>query len=104
MDLSYIVLLIAFAAGGGIGVFYFGGLWLTVQHLPACRQPALWTFISFFIRTAASLLGFYWVMNGHWKRGLACLCGFLMMRLFLVRRWRPVSKGSSVESGKSYGY
>jgi F1F0 ATPase subunit 2 len=72
-----------------LGLFYFGGLWLTVRHLPSSRSPALLTLGSFLGRTAVTLTGFYLVMGGRWERLLACFVGFLLMRTILVARWRP---------------
>ncbi|NIO10485.1 MAG: ATP synthase subunit I [Deltaproteobacteria bacterium] len=86
--MSIFYLFVVFMAGIGIGVFYFGGLWVTVRRLPTTRHPALWTLGSFMGRTGMSLLGFYAAMGGRWERLLACLFGFLLARHFLVRRWR----------------
>jgi F1F0 ATPase subunit 2 len=81
-------LLLAFFAGMGAGLFYFAGLWWTVQRLPAARQPALVTFGSFLVRTGVSLVTFYFASGGHWQRILASLLGFIIVRVFLVRRIR----------------
>jgi F1F0 ATPase subunit 2 len=79
---------IAFAAGMVLGLFHFGTLWLTVRQVPKARRPELLTLGSFLARTGVSVLGFYLVMGGHWERLLVCLFGFILMRIFLVRRWR----------------
>ena len=86
MNIFYLSLV--FMAGIGIGLFYFGGLWVTVRRLPTTRHPGLWTLGSFMGRTGLSLLGFYVAMGGRWERLLVCLFGFLLGRHFLVRRWR----------------
>jgi len=80
--------LLAFFVGMGAGVFYFGGLWWTVRRLPTARQPALLTFGSFLVRTGASLVAFYFASGGQWQRILASLLGFIIVRVFLVRRIR----------------
>ena len=80
---------IALVVGMVLGLFHFGTLWLTVRYLPRGRRPTLLTVGSFFARTAVSVLGFYLVMGGRWERLLACLFGFMVIRGFLVRRWRP---------------
>ncbi|NVM21540.1 MAG: ATP synthase subunit I [Desulfobacterales bacterium] len=82
-------ILIALISGFGLGIFYFGGLWLTVGKLPTARRPALLSLASFFGRFGVVLVGFYFVMGGHWERLLACLLGFLATRSILVRRWGP---------------
>ena len=43
---------------------------------------------SFVVRTAVVVVGFYFVMDGRWERMLACLAGFIMVRLILVSRMR----------------
>ena len=87
MDISGWI--IAFAFGGVIGLFYFMGLWWTVQSLPQRRRPALWVTASYFIRTAVTVFAFYLVMGSHWQRLLVSLLGFVMVRIVLVRRLRP---------------
>jgi len=81
-------LLVAFFVGVGAGLFYFGGLWWTVRRLPSARHPALLTFGSFLLRTGVSLVAFYFASGGHWQRILASLLGFIIVRVFLVRRMR----------------
>lgn len=82
-------LLLAFAAGQGLGLFYFGGLWLTVRQLPTSRYPVPLLLVSFAGRTAVAVAGFYFVMGGSWERALACLAGFLVVRFVLTSRLRP---------------
>lgn len=85
----FIPLVLAWTAGMGLGLFYFGGLWLTLRRLPTCRWPALLLLGSYVGRTFAALVGFYLVMGGRWERVLACLVGFIMARFLLVSRLRP---------------
>jgi len=80
---------VALVAGMGLGIFYFGGLWLTVQRLATARRPGLLSVSSFFVRLGVVLLGFYLVMDGRWQRLLLCLLGFLAVRGILVRLWGP---------------
>lgn len=86
---SLLPLLLAFAAGLGLGLFYFGGLWLTVRRLPTSRHPVPLMLVSFAARTAVAVVGFYFVMGGRWERALACLAGFLVMRFVLTVQLRP---------------
>jgi F1F0 ATPase subunit 2 len=86
MKIGFAVSLIV---GMGIGAFYFIGLWWTVRRLPAVRIPALWTFGSFMVRTAACITVFYLAMQGRWENLLMCLAGFTLARLWLVRRLKP---------------
>jgi F1F0 ATPase subunit 2 len=75
----------AMAAGVLLGAIFFGGLWLTVRKGVSSKQPALWFFGSLVVRMSAVLSGFYFVSDGHWERLLACLLGFIMARLVVMR-------------------
>ena len=87
-------LLLALMVGLALGLWYFGGLWLTVQRLPGARNPGFLSLVSLIIRLGFTLAGFYLVMAGRWERLLACLVGFLLMRTIVVRRLGPVSTPS----------
>jgi F1F0 ATPase subunit 2 len=86
MNITVFSLVLALLAGMGLGLFYFGGLWLTVQRLPTIRHPALLMLGSFCMRTLVALFGFYVVMSGSWARLLVCLAGFLVIRTLLASR------------------
>lgn len=98
---SFVALLLAWAAGMGLGLFYFGGLWLTVRQLPTRRHPVPLFLGSFVARTTVVVAGFYFVMGGHWERMLACLAGFIMVRQLLVSRLRSerIEGGARGEEG-----
>lgn len=86
---SLVALFLASAAGMALGLFYFGGLWLTVRQLGTQRYAVALFLASFVGRTAVVLAGFYFVMGGRWERVLACLAGFIVVRQLLVSRLRP---------------
>lgn len=96
---SLVALLLASAAGMALGLFYFGGLWLTMRQLGTQRYAVALFLASFVGRTAVVLTGFYFVMGGHWERVLACLAGFIVVRQLLVSRLRPerIAERSRVE-------
>src|SRR5271154_5985416 len=79
-------LVFALLAGGLLGAFFFGGLWWTVQKGVASEWPALWFLGSLLLRTCVILAGFYFVSQGHWSRFVACLVGFVVARVIVVRR------------------
>lgn len=73
------------AAGVLLGFAYFGGLWLTMQALPATRHPALLVIGSYFGRLAlafATLLAI--ALLGGWKPLLVSLGGFLVVKVVLA--------------------
>ncbi|MGD8388821.1 MAG: ATP synthase subunit I [Desulfobacteraceae bacterium] len=92
---------LAFAAGLGIGAFYFTGLWWTVQRLDRVRQPAAWVTMSFLLRAGLSLLGFYTLLRGGWPLLPAGLAGFIAVRMISVRRLRPHSEAAGVQSRRN---
>jgi F1F0 ATPase subunit 2 len=53
---------------------------------------AFWFFVSLLLRMSIALAGFYFVSGGHWKRLLACLLGFIMARLIIIRITRAMEK------------
>lgn len=88
------VLLAAFAAGLTLGAFYFIALWHTVRRLPAIQSPARLMLVSFVLRMAVVLSGFYMIMGaGHWERLTAALLGFIVMRKILTYLLGPQKVG-----------
>lgn len=77
---------LVFFAGGMLGTFFFGGLWLTVRKGLKSRNPALWFLLSILIRTTITLSGFYLIMEGgHWERLLIGLAGFIAAKIIVSR-------------------
>jgi len=91
-------LTLSLGAGISLGVFYFGGLWLTVRKLPRAPRPVFLSLSSFFARMAVVLMGFYFVMDGRWERLFVCLLGFLGVRFVLVRLWGPDRRNHSLSA------
>jgi F1F0 ATPase subunit 2 len=75
-----------FLAGALLGAFFFGGLWWTVQKGISSERPALWFLGSLLLRTGVVLAGIYFVAQTHWSRLVACLLGFVIARVVVVRR------------------
>ncbi|NNM52496.1 MAG: ATP synthase subunit I [Pseudomonadales bacterium] len=85
------VLVLVLLAGMGLGLVFFGGLWLTVGKIAALQQPGLWFFTSWLLRMTFVLGGIYWIGNGQWQRILICMAGFIAGRMMVFRRtssWR----------------
>ncbi len=88
-----LALTLALIAGALLGVFFFGGLWWTVQKGVASERPALWFLGSLLLRTAVTLAGFYYISRGHWSSLGMCLLGFLIARVIVVKQLaRPWAK------------
>lgn len=85
-----IFILIAITSGAVIGVFYFGGLWLTLKKI-AEYQLSYWLVLaSFLIRLAFVLLVFYALLIYHWAYMAIALVAFLVTRqILLVRLGKP---------------
>jgi len=64
-----LMLMLAWAAGGGLGAVFFGGLWWTVRKGVSSKQPALWFFASLLVRMSIALAGFYFVGRGMGAAG-----------------------------------
>jgi F1F0 ATPase subunit 2 len=88
---TMLALSLALVSGVLLGGIFFGGLWWTVRRGIGSAAPALWFFASSLIRTGVALAGFYGVSHGEWRRLLACLLGFLLARVALLRMSRSVA-------------
>ncbi|MBA7553071.1 hypothetical protein ES705_45656 [subsurface metagenome] len=80
--------------GLGLGLFYFGGLWLTIKNMNQARSPIVLTLGSFIIRTGAVFLVLIYVARqGDWENILILLAGFIGSRIFLSRMIGKRKKG-----------
>jgi F1F0 ATPase subunit 2 len=77
---------VAFLTGLVLGVVFFGGLWLTLQHFTRWRHPGLWVSLSLLLRTVVTVGGLYLVFDDQWQRLLVALAGFLLVRGVFRRR------------------
>ncbi|MDD5768583.1 MAG: ATP synthase subunit I [Methanothrix sp.] len=83
---EHLLPLFSFTFGIGLGVFFFGGLWLTINRLPQSKRPELLTLGSFLFRSAVSIFGFYLVVETG-LLGLAfSLAGFILTKIVIVSR------------------
>lgn len=79
-------LLLPLTGGIVLGLFYFGGLWLTVRNLHLRQHPAGVSLVSFALRSSLTLAGFWLLMAGQPLRLLFCLAGFFTVRVILMQR------------------
>ncbi len=94
MSSPAVISAICFIAGLTLGLFFFGGLRLTLRWITSVRRPALLIVASFGVRAALTVAGFVWVGNGQWQRYVAALVGFVLARLALTHIWAPGRKSA----------
>ncbi len=83
--MSGVAILIRLLGGMAAGVFFYGGLWFTVDRLAASRYRALLLIASFGIRTLVVLSGFLLLIEERWDYALLCLIGFTVGRLAVMK-------------------
>lgn len=80
--------IVAFIVGASLGLFYFGGLWLTVQQLPVTQHPYRLIFFSFISRLVITLFILSLILSGNGVYGviplLLCCLGFLGIRTMMI--------------------
>ena len=81
-------LILPFGGGLLLSSVYFAALWVTVKFLPFSRQPLLTLGASFVLRMLGLLGGFWYLMDGHWEKLLACVTGFFIVRTICVMRMK----------------
>ena len=79
-------LLFPFLIGIAMGGAYFAGLWETVRRLSEAQKPFRRVALSFALRMALLISGFYLVMQGQWERLAAAMIGLILAREVMVRR------------------
>ena len=82
-------ILVALLAGLTLGAAYMTALWTSVRRLGQARNPALALIGGAVLRLAVLMGAFYLVMDGSWERLLACLAGFVAVRVAVTRWARP---------------
>jgi F1F0 ATPase subunit 2 len=76
-------------AGMALGALFFGGLWWTVRSSASSPYPGLLIFVSLLLRVGITLTGFYLIAGEHWHLLIACLLGFVVARIIIVRFISP---------------
>lgn len=78
--------LLAVVVGLGLGWFYFGGLWVTVQRVPSVERPVALAVLSSVCRLVLTGLGFWLVARGSMFRMVLALAGFVAARMVYLFR------------------
>jgi len=87
-------LIVTFSAGLGLGLFFFGGLWVTIRCLAASPCPRLMFWGSFLIRHLLTIALFVVLCQKDWGKWAATMAGFLAMRTALLHKQTPHSRFS----------
>ncbi|HEC59109.1 MAG TPA: ATP synthase subunit I [Methylophaga sp.] len=77
-------LLLSFLVGMALGLFFFGGLWLTIRKATTSPNPGLLFLGSIMLRMAVVISGFYVVLGDDWQRLCVALLGFIIARMLLT--------------------
>ncbi len=78
-------MIVRLISGLVLGVFFYGGLWMTVRHVATTRHPFAVMLGSLLGRTAVTLAGFVVLIGAHWQNAVWGLIGFTGARFLL--RW-----------------
>ncbi len=73
------------AAGFALGLFFFGGLWLTIRLALRSPHSGLWFSLSLLLRLLLTCAAMLYVAAASPQRLLLCGGGFLVARLLLTR-------------------
>jgi len=81
------ILTLGLAGVGGavLGALYFFGLWWTVRRSLVSKRTASRLLLSLLLRTGICVAGFYIIGNGDAERILACLAGFVLARVVVIK-------------------
>lgn len=90
-----IALVLVLLAGFGIGVVFYGGLWLTVSRIQTARHSWLLVAASSVMRTALALAAMWWIAQGSGARLALCLPGFVLARFAVLRLTRTLPRTQS---------
>jgi F1F0 ATPase subunit 2 len=82
--------MMALIGGALLGAVFFGGLWWTVKkglHASNLGSIKIGTLFlsSFILRISLVVLGIFFISYGHWPRLVACLLGFIAVRILITR-------------------
>lgn len=86
--MDFATFLLVVVAGLALGVFFYGGLWWTLQRLAHSRHPASLALLSFVLRLSLSCVGLALLMQDQLWRLFAAFAGFLCVRVFMVRQFQ----------------
>lgn len=85
-EVSIIGVILSLAAGGAVGLVFFGGLWLTVKTMRQAKSPAVLMFFSLAVRMIVFVAAFYAIAKwGNWVYLVIALASSIIVRTVLIR-------------------
>ena len=81
--------------GAFLGLFYFGGLWVTLLYVRRTGNPKLWLGISFVVRLSLALAGLWLVVREDPGAFLVALAAFFIIRTILTRTLGRENRGKT---------
>jgi F1F0 ATPase subunit 2 len=89
------MLAMALTAGAFLGVFFFAGLWWTLRIGLRANNAALFIVLSSQLRTAAVVIGFYFIGRGDWHMLVTAVFGFFLARM-MIALWQNKSAAAPI--------
>lgn len=85
METNPILLGLSFIWGAALGLFYFGGLWITLKHISRANRPKSWLGLSFVIRISFIMIGFWAIIRKDPAAFILTILAFFITRFILMR-------------------
>jgi F1F0 ATPase subunit 2 len=92
------MIIIGIFTGAALSLFYFGGLWLTLNRVGQWRRPWILITGSFLIRNAVVLGIFYLLILQHWSVLIAALAAFMITRQVVIHKTGSTKNLTAVQS------
>jgi F1F0 ATPase subunit 2 len=90
-------MVLGFLAGLLLGLFFFGGLYWSVEKLAQVKNPAILMLLSLLVRMAALMGGFILLFKRSLAEGVAALFGVIFVKFLLIAYSR---KNNTEEGGE----
>lgn len=77
-------MVVGFLGGLMLGLFFFGGLYWSVEKLAQVKNPAVLMLLSLLVRMAALMAGFILLFKRSFAEGVAALFGVIFVKFVLI--------------------
>jgi F1F0 ATPase subunit 2 len=94
--MDYYLFIIILVAGLGLGIIFYGGLYLTVGKLRDYPNPGLVALISFILRTIIVMAGFFTIIRNSPKGIIPGLIGFFISMLVIRIYMSAAARGEKL--------